>query len=148
MFGSGQTDQEFEADICKAVEIGNANGINIQLIAFPRNQINPHYLAVCKKLGIQAYRGNEYFFIYRASSFHKNQAIYKRILRLVDAYVNITGHHIYLHNLNTQPIINLPASRFLRPYHSNVKLFEHLRLKRITNSLTKAAKENKMYHLW
>ncbi|MGR5906312.1 hypothetical protein ACT7DI_25465 [Bacillus paranthracis] len=67
----------------------------------------------------------------------------------MDAYVNITGHHIYsLHTLNTQPIINLPASRFLRPYHSNVKLFEHLRLKRITNSLTKAAKENKMYHLW
>ncbi|WP_142288662.1 polysaccharide deacetylase family protein [Bacillus thuringiensis] len=146
---AGQTDQEFEADICKAVEIGNANGINIQSIAFPRNQINPHYLAVCKKLGIQAYRGNEDSFIYRASSFHENQAIYKRILRLVDAYVNVTGHHIYsLNTLNAHPIINLPASRFLRPYKSNVKIFENLRLKRITNSLTKAAKENKMYHLW
>ncbi|MDZ3952353.1 polysaccharide deacetylase family protein [Bacillus thuringiensis] len=145
----GQTAREFEADICKAVEIGNINGINIQSVVFPRNQINPHYLAICKKYGIQAYRGNEDSFIYRSSTFRENQTTYKRILRLIDAYLNITGHHIYsLHTLNTQPIINLPASRFLRPYNSNVKIFENLRLKRITNSLTKAAKENKLYHLW
>lgn len=146
---AGQTSEEFESDLEKAVEIGVAEGINIQSIVFPRNQVNQDYLSICRDYGLTAYRGNEDSFIYRASSYHENQSAYKRILRLADAYVNVTGHHIYsLDTLNTEPIINLPSSRFLRPYNSKLKILESLRLKRITNSLTKAAQENKMYHLW
>jgi peptidoglycan/xylan/chitin deacetylase (PgdA/CDA1 family) len=146
---AGQTAEEFEADLQKAVETGNSKGINIQSIVFPRNQVNPVYLKICRDFGLTSYRGNEDSTIYKASSFLENQNSFKRILRLMDAYVNVTGHHIYsLGSLATEPIINLPSSRFLRPYHLKTKRFESLRLKRITDSLTKAAKENKMYHLW
>jgi peptidoglycan/xylan/chitin deacetylase (PgdA/CDA1 family) len=146
---AGQTSEEFKADIQKAVKIGKAEGISIQSIVFPRNQVNQQYLMICQDAGLLSYRGNEISSIYQASSFHENQSAYKRILRLADAFVNLTGHHIYsLNSLATEPIINLPSSRFLRPYNPKLKFLENLRLKRITNSLTKAAKENKMYHLW
>lgn len=146
---AGQTAGEFAADVKKAIEIGNEKKINIKSIAFPRNQVNQDYLTICRENGLTSYRGNEVFPIYNASPFIESQYTYKRILILVDSYVNITGHHIYsLDTLDTEPIVNLPSSRFLRPYNPKLKMLEKLRLKRINNSITKAAKQNKMYHLW
>jgi hypothetical protein len=44
--------------------------------------------------------------------------------------------------------VNIPASRFLRPYTKKLKVFEKLRLKRIIDSMTYAAKKGLTYHLW
>jgi hypothetical protein len=68
-------------------------------------------------------------------------------LRLIDSYINLTGHHTFSINKSDR-ILNIPASRFLRPYSKKLNLFEPLRLSRIKNSLTYAAKNNQAYHLW
>ena len=44
-------------------------------------------------------------------------------------------------------LLLLPASRFLKPLHK-ITLLNKLRLRRIKNEMTKAAKANECYHLW
>lgn len=68
----------------------------------------------------------------------------------MDSFINLSGHHTFSANdiqQQEQPF-NIPASRFLRPYHPLFKLLEPLRLKRINDSLDYAAKNKQIYHLW
>jgi hypothetical protein len=73
----------------------------------------------------------------------------RRAVRLLDAYLNLSGHHcyepVYMKDLE---LCNIPASRFLRPYSKKAAFMDWLRLKRITNSMTYAAKHGLTYHLW
>ena len=48
---------------------------------------------------------------------------------------------------STYPI-NIPASRFLRPYSAKLKYLDGLRLHRITSGLKYAANHGLVYHLW
>ena len=45
-------------------------------------------------------------------------------------------------------LANVRASRFLRPYNPRLAALEPLRLRRITRSLTRAARQGRIYHLW
>ena len=140
----GQQTAHFEKDLQAVFQLGEG----ITSLVFPRNQTNNDYLNLCKTYGISAYRGNEESWIYRAYT-SKTNPITKRMLRLIDAYVNLTGHHTYsLKNIQKEPIINIKSSRFLRPYSKQFAVLENLRLRRIKNGLTKAAKNNELYHLW
>jgi hypothetical protein len=72
-----------------------------------------------------------------------------RIARLCDDYLNLTGHHCYaIDDIEKSLPHNLPASKFLRPYTPALRFFNKLRLRRIKRSMTHAAKNNKVYHLW
>ena len=66
---------------------------------------------------------------------------------LVDAYFNITED--YLSNVKKEKsgLINIPSSRFLRPYNGSNYL-ETKKLQRIKNSMDHAAKTNQGFHLW
>ncbi len=140
----GQNSADFEKDLLAAREVDQ----EVTSLVFPRNQTNEDYLKVCERHGILAYRGNEKHWIYKAFN-KKNNTPVKRILRLTDAYINLTGHHNYsLSSISTKPIVNIPSSRFLRPYNKRLKVLEGLRLRRIKNGLTYAAKTNSYYHLW
>lgn len=144
----GQTAEQFEADLKASIKAKKAFGHQVKSIVFPRNQLNQTYLSICQKHGIESYRGNEKNWIYKASKFHE-EGIVKRLARLADCYVNLTGHNTYkLKKVAKEPIVNLPSSRFLRPYHSKVKKFESLRLRRIKNSIKHAAQNGEVYHLW
>jgi peptidoglycan/xylan/chitin deacetylase (PgdA/CDA1 family) len=145
----GQSLEAFEADINKAVYVAQQNDIAITSIVFPRNQVNDDYLQVCKNAGIQVYRGTENSWIYSARSF-KNESIVRRMVRLLDAYINLSGHHCYTMASLIQPngMVNIPSSRFLRPYTPLLKKWEALRLRRITRAMTHAAKNGLVYHLW
>lgn len=139
----GQNIEHFEKDLAAVSSLGKTASL-----VFPRNQVNPHYLHVCKERGVKAYRGNEKNWMYKAHKSEQNSWL-KRFCRLVDAYVNISGNHTYcLKNIETDPIVNIPASRFLRPYNRSLSILEQLRLRRIKKGLTKAAKKNELYHLW
>ncbi|MBT2639680.1 polysaccharide deacetylase family protein [Bacillus sp. ISL-39] len=145
----GQTIEQFEADIKAAMDIADKRGIKLKTILFPRNQTNIEYLAVCRKYGIIAYRGNELSRIYESGSYQNYQSPFKRLLRITDSYINLTGHHIYnLPALDDHIPKNLPSSRFLRPYNPKLKMIEPLRIHRIKKSMAAAAQENKVYHLW
>lgn len=144
----GQTIEEFEADLMSAKCILRQKGFDMVSFIFPRNQTQENYLDICEKHGVLSYRGNESSWVYEASNGSQQHPM-KRAVRLIDHYVNLTGHHTYkLEAVSKRPIINLPASRFLRPYSNKLKMLETSRLKRIKNSLTHAAKKGETYHLW
>jgi peptidoglycan/xylan/chitin deacetylase (PgdA/CDA1 family) len=144
----GQTVEDFSEDLKAAIAIANKRGINITSIIFPRNQTNDNYLEVCASMGITNYRSNEDSWIYSAQSIG-NESLLKRFFRLGDTYFNISGHHCYTDAyMQSNPIINIPSSRFLRPYSPRLRLLEGLRLRRIKNGMTHAAKNGLLYHLW
>ncbi|MEJ5961310.1 polysaccharide deacetylase family protein [Pedobacter immunditicola] len=148
----GQEPAAFKADLSAAIALAAANGIKTTSIVFPRNQINPEHLEICRESGIKAYRGNERHWIYKAERLERKSDI-KRGLRLLDTYINLSGHHCYPLNYpeNKVPVefpIDIPSSRFLRPYSPKLKVFEELKLNRIKNAMTYAAKHKQLYHLW
>ncbi|MCZ8537463.1 polysaccharide deacetylase family protein [Paenisporosarcina quisquiliarum] len=144
----GQTSEQFEADLIACKNILEMRHVDMKSFIFPRNQTDHHYLEICKKHGVISYRGNEKNWVYEACNYGQQHPL-KRATRLVDHYINLTGHHTYkLEKSRQDPIINLPASRFLRPYSNKMKMLESFRLNRIKNSLTYAAKKGEIYHLW
>ncbi len=144
----GQTIEDFKNDLQSALHISKRRNINIESIIFPRNQVNQSYLKICSDAGITCYRDNEKSWIYDARN-SKNERYYRRLIRIMDAYLNLSGHHCYSSQYMSRSIpYNIASSRFLRPYSKRLKWLEWLRLKRITNSMTHAAKNNLTYHLW
>lgn len=142
----GQNIVDFKFDCDRFQEISKEFGVNVKTIIFPRNQINTNYLEVLVEKNIYAYRGTEEHPIYEASSKQKN-TMFKRILRFLDRYINLTGHHTYKIDKSLK-VINVKSSRFLAPYNKKLALLDRLRLNRIKKSMTYAAKNNQVFHLW
>jgi hypothetical protein len=115
------------------------------------NDSDKPYLDVCNNLNIKSYRGKEkaFFQNIHTSKFYKNWYLFK-ILRLIDTYFNISSHNTYkVESLyNYESPINLPSSRFLRPYSKTLSFLEPLKIKRINKAMKHAAKHNEMFHLW
>ncbi len=153
----GQTAAEFAADLEAAVRAAEREGISLESIVFPRNQLRDDYLQELPRLGIRSYRGNPEHPLYRGG-YSKNDPFLKRLLRLLDAYINLTGCHTYPAPASVTdgnesgsgaPVpVNLPASHFLRSYVKPLGCLEPLRLRRITSAMTRAAKRGEVYHLW
>ena len=145
---SGQTIDDFRDDLRAAKNIAEKRGITLKSFVFPRNQYNEQYLKTCSEEGITSFRGNETFWLYTAK-VAENETLLRRFVRLLDAYLNLSGHHCvapeYMKDIE---ICNIPASRFLRPYSKRTSFLDGLRLKRITNSMTHAAQHGLTYHLW
>lgn len=124
-------------------------GITIKSLVFPRNQWNFEYLNVLIKQGILSYRGNESKWMYKATDDTTKQDKIRRAVRLLDAYINISGHNVYSYKNCTKEIpFNFPSSRFLRPHSKKAALFDGLKLNRIKKSMNYAAKNKKIFHLW
>lgn len=144
----GQTQAQFRADLNAAIEIAKKANIETKSLVFPRNQYNPAYLEDLYQCGITSYRGNENNPIYN-SELGDGDRLSKRILRLIDAYINLTGQNCYSRpQLNSEYPLNIPSSRFLRPYSAKLKYLDILRLRRITSGLKYAATRGLIYHLW
>ncbi|BCB05661.1 polysaccharide deacetylase family protein [Bacillus sp. KH172YL63] len=144
----GQTLEQFDEDLSKAIEVMQKARHEPKSIVFPRNQIVKEYVQLCKRKGITSYRGTERSWIYDLQT-GENKRYLKRALRFLDSYLNLTGHNTYKLKENEKDMpLNIPSSRFLRPYCSRLKKVEHLRLQRIVDDLTYAAKHGEVYHLW
>src|SRR5207248_627790 len=135
----------FRADLEAAQKLAAKWKIELKSVVFPRNQYCDRYLAICHKLGILAYRGNESSWIYEGRSGAQESGL-RRMLRLMDAYINLTGHNCF--SASSHEPCKVPSSRFLRPYSPHLRLLEGLRLKRIVNALDFAARNQQAYHLW
>jgi hypothetical protein len=117
-------------------------------LVFPRNQTDERVLRIVREHGILAYRGNEQHVLYKPRR-DAEQLLFIRALRLLDNYINVSGHHTTAINRgDTAMPINIPSSRFLRPWSKTLSVLEPLRLKRIKNSMTHAAKNGECFHLW
>ncbi|MEP6711023.1 MAG: hypothetical protein ABJA37_01340 [Ferruginibacter sp.] len=144
----GQKIEDFEQDLRSAINIAAKRGITLRSIIFPRNQVNKKYLPTCWDAGITSYRNNENSWLYTARS-GDNESLTRRGLRLLDSYINLSGYHCVSWPIIEDGLpVNIPSSRFLRPYSRNLRMLDTLRLKRIKDSMTYAAKNNLIYHLW
>ncbi len=139
---------DFEEDIKAAVKVASRNQINIKSIVFPRNQYTSNHLRICQENGIDTYRGNEKNSIYQFQKI-KNENIFRRLLRFIDSYINLTGHHAFILKKRIPgEIYNIPSSKFLRPYNPALSILDGLKLYRIKSAMTFAAKNGLGYHLW
>jgi peptidoglycan/xylan/chitin deacetylase (PgdA/CDA1 family) len=144
----GQTPEAFEDDLRAAARAAARHGLSLHSLVFPRNQVNPVYLPICARLGLRSYRGNERSWMYPPNR-PEETPWYVRAARLIDAYVNLSGHNAYApSDVEREPLVNLPSSRFLRPYSRAIAALEPLRMRRIRNGLTHAARRGLVYHLW
>ena len=140
--------QSFEEDLGAAKSISAQYGVELESIVFPRNQYTQQHIKICRKLGFTAYRGNEKSFMYSPRNNNDQQNRFIKALRLLDSYLNISGHHTFRIQPDESGIVNIPASRFLRPYSPTLRNLNAIRLRRIKNSMTYAARRGEAFHLW
>ena len=144
-------EETFAADAAALNQIAKRYGVTPTSIVFPRNQWSEAVLQQLPSQGITCYRGTENHFLYRARPEAEQTNHFIRALRLLDHYLNLSGHHTYrlttVNSGNRVPI-NIPASRFLRPYSKRLAALEPLRLHRIKRSMTHAARRGEIFHLW
>jgi hypothetical protein len=146
----GQNSSQFEADLKATMTAAKRLEIDITSIVFPRNQINPKYLEICAKHGIMSYRGIERHWMYNTNNTKQLENPFYRGFRLLDNYINLSGFNTNSINAlkKEAPLVNIPSSRFLRPFNKTLRLLEPLKMARIKNGMTHAAKNNEVYHLW
>ncbi len=144
----GQSRIEFEEDLKKAIETAKEKGITLDSIIFPRNEVATDYLNICRKFGIRSYRGNPPKYFNHPSN--KLASYRQRLFRFLDTYNLYASPSITpIGQLNFSSLpINIPASRFLRPYNSKLSLLEGLKIKRICSEMEAAAQRGCLYHLW
>ncbi len=122
-------------------------GVTPTSIVFPRNQYCEWALSVAAEAGLTCFRGNPDHHLYRSRpAFEKRFA--GRAGRLLDAYINLSGHQTVVPTRTPSGLTNVAASRFFRPYSVLAQALEPLRLNRILTSMTRAAEEGRGYHLW
>jgi len=133
----------FEEDTLASKNAAEDLGLTLESFVFPRNQYSSAHVDILKKHGMRYVRGNEAHWAYQPGS-SKQHTTPQRAFRLLDSYLNLSGHHTYPLTRSS----NVPASRFLRPFSTKLKRFEPLKLRRIKKAMTHAAKHHELFHLW
>lgn len=144
----GVSKESFRADLIQARRVGEAAGLPPKSLVFPRNQWRGDFLPILAELGIESFRGVEDHPIYSAST-DQEQGLLRRGLRLLDSYLNLTGHHTFTpSDCGPHTPYNLPASRFLRPYSKKLGILDGLKRRRIVRAMRNAAQKREAFHLW
>lgn len=146
----GQNIEQFRHDLKAAQRVAKTYGKNLRSLVFPRNQFNDSYLKVCYEEGITSVRSNPLDWFWKIDST-QDESMWKRLNRGLDAYFPIGHKNTY--SLNSIKIRNgypvcIPASRLLRPYNPKELTLNDLKIKRIQNEMTRAAKQGEVYHIW
>lgn len=117
-------------------------------LIFPRNQYDLDAVNILNRFGFTCFRSNPDHWAYTSSSGIDN-SYFKRLYRLVDTYVNLSGYHTYkASSISTiSGCKAIPASMFLRPVTQS-RLANRLQLIRIKKAMLNAAKFGKVFHLW
>jgi peptidoglycan/xylan/chitin deacetylase (PgdA/CDA1 family) len=142
----GATEETFLADMFSAKSLASQNGYQLKSIVFPRNQTTKEYLRSIKDLGLHAYRGDANGWLYQA---RPNEQITKlfRLARFLDGALPIGGNQVVA-PVQSEGLINVPASRFLRPWRKGLELYNLLHIRRIKAEIEMAARLGGCYHLW
>ena len=143
----GQTGEDFRADLEASVAAASRLGVRPVSLVFPRNQYRPDYLNACTDLGFTSFRGNPRSWMYREATDRQQQSKLRRAGQLLDTYLDLSGDLGFVSSKSTG-LRDLPASRFLSPYRPGRKRLEPLRLRRIRNAMSGAARSGKSFHLW
>ncbi|MEM7236741.1 MAG: polysaccharide deacetylase, partial [Pseudomonadota bacterium] len=84
----GQSEAMFEADLTAAAMLAGRRGLLLRSIVFPRNQYAAGHLAVCRRHGICAYRGNPAHWAYAPTA---GETLRRRALRFIDQHTGVLG---------------------------------------------------------
>ena len=142
----GQTVEQFKEDMKTAIRIADDKGYKLETIIFPKNQVGDEYLKVCADNGIKTFRGSK---TKNKTNYSKLSVLWERGIRLIDNYIPLLNSKSYnLSEVHEGRIMNVKASRFLRPYSSKLSFLEWLRFRRVKGEMSKAAKNGEVYHLW
>ena len=139
----GQTPEQFALDMAAAKQIAQDHGYPVTSVILPRNQCEPEYTAVLRKLGFTAYRDEENDWIHEKISIRP----LKRLLRLMDVYFPLTGLGGY-EPKNEDGIWNLVGSRMYKPILKPLRFMERVKIMRIKAQMRHAAKHGLTFHLW
>lgn len=142
----GQDVKAFKADLDMAVKMADNLNITLHSLVFPRNQLREDYLEVCYEAGIKNVRSNPSSWYWKDAS---SNAFSTKIARTGDAYFPFGKKTYSAERLKFYPtkVLEQKASRFLRPVEGNKQL-RKLKLNRILEEMTFAAKKKELYHLW
>lgn len=143
----GMSAAAWSADIQAACAIADHAGHTLRSIVFPRNQMGPEQIRICQDQGMTAWRGVPKGRIYRTRS-GAEQSLPVRALRLLDGAVPVLGDQSFDMPAPQEGGINIPASRFLRPWSSRMPIYSRLHQARILREMETAATQGKHYHLW
>jgi len=139
-------DGALRADLESALALGKSRDLTLTSVVFPRNQVTPRALRISNEIGLTAFRGTE-----RACYQRPHRGPYApvaaRALRLIDAYVPLGTHHLAAAE-KVEGMVNVPASRFLRPWRSSLARLEPLRIQRMLAAMSHAAVRGEVFHLW
>jgi len=142
----GETLEAFDADLEAAKIAARRIGVELRSIVFPRNQYSQKHIDSCRKAGLFVFRGNGEHPIYKPVAQNELTATL-RTARLIDSYLNISGTN------SSRPkfvdgLMDVPASRFLRPWSRPLRRFEPMRLGRILSAMRRSAQEGSVFHIW
>ena len=142
----GQNVKSFQQDLEQAIAVASEFGINLKSLVFPRNQVEPDYLEVCKAKGIVNVRVNPDAWYWRNKTA---TSITNKVARTGDVYLPFGKKTYKKEELKKQQELPLQhkASRFLRPHEDN-NFLRQLKLRRIKHEMMKAALYGEIYHLW
>jgi len=141
---AGPSLESFRADIRLAIATGRRFGVEIKSIVFPRNQVTSDHVRICAEEGLTAYRGVESDPLVAAG-----RGVVARAKRFVDSYVDLAGPGCGVaKETDGLGVVSVPQSRFLRPYDPGSSSLDGLRLRRILTSMTFAAQNQTLFHLW
>jgi peptidoglycan/xylan/chitin deacetylase (PgdA/CDA1 family) len=143
----GQSEATFRADLLAARRAAERLGITPRSLVFPRNQYRSDYLEACRDAGLEVVRGNHPAWWFRAES-RSEENLVQRACRLSDDYLPVSRQDCLHPQAIEGGLVDVRASRFLRPAPSALRPLEPLRLHRITAGLSRAARHGMIYHLW
>ncbi len=143
----GQTAEQFRADIAANIAIAASAGCKMESIVFPRNQWSEAYVDAITDAGLVAFRGNQGGYMYRSRSGEGNTMLV-RGLRLADGAFPLVGATYFRDPQAYRSAVNIPASRFLRPWSPKMRHYNALHIRRIKSEMTQAARNGAHYHLW
>lgn len=141
----GASTEAFAADLDAALALAHKEGLAIDSIVFPRNQVSREALRVCRECGIAAFRGTERAWYHRPTPGSAPPPA--RALRLLDAYLPMGTHHLQGAR-EVEGLVNVPASRFLRSSRGTPGALDRMRVSRIARAMSAAAHRRTLFHLW
>ena len=143
---AGSTPEQFAADLACAQAMAGEMGVRFRSVVLPRNQIVDDFLSVLPDVGIQVYRGNANHWLYRNGDAVAG-GIGGRAARFADAFLPLSGARTVCEQRRDR-LVNLPASLFLYPWYARHRALSAMRLHRLKQGMTLAARTGGIFHLW
>ena len=145
-----QNPEAFQSDLDAVAKAALKFDKEVVSLVFPRNQFEPQFLQVCYQKGIRAVRSNPKDWFWKPVADSRS-GLMRKLFRSGDAYLPIGKRTSYsLKSIQAKPDepIQLPASRFLRPWQPGLQMANKIHLKRVKDELEIAARRKECYHLW